>query len=278
MGKIIWLASYPKSGNTWLRAFLHNLLRDPREGYDINRMTDFSFSDSAIEIFQPFLKKPWQEWTQQDVTNTRWAAQRYICSKKIDDQFIKTHNCMIEYGGKPMLYPEFTAGAIYVVRNPLDVAISLAHHYVVDQDEAIRILNNPANGTLGDEHLVFEIHRSWNLHVASWTEQIVPSKLIIRYEDMLEQPRQTFGKVARFLGLKPTADRLIRAIENSSFDKLRKQEDKQGFIERPPKASKFFRSGKANQWRNVLTPEQIDRVIEVNREQMKRWGYLPLPK
>jgi hypothetical protein len=278
MGKIIWLASYPKSGNTWMRAFLHNLLRNPDEGYDINRMTDFSFSDSTIEIFRPFLKKPWQEWSQEDVTNTRWAAQRYICSQRLDDQFIKTHNALIEYGGKPMIYPEFTAGAIYIVRNPLDVAISLAHHYVVDLDEGIRILNNHLNGTLGDEKLVFEIHRSWNMHVESWTTQVVANKLFVRYEDMLERPRPTFGKVAKFLGLKPTPERLIRAIENSSFEKLRKQEDSRGFVERPPKAEKFFRSGKANQWRNVLSPEQIERVVEVNREQMKKWGYLPLPK
>lgn len=278
MGKIIWLASYPKSGNTWMRAFLHNLLRNPKDGYDINQMTDFSLSDSSISMFTPFLKRPWQEWTQQDVTNVRWQAQRLICSRSLDDQFVKTHNCLIEYGGKPMIYPEFTAGAIYIVRNPLDVAISLAHHYVVDIDEAIRILNNPANGTLGDDKVVFEIHRSWSLHVASWTTQMVPGKLVVRYEDMLERPRPTFGRVARFLGLKPTVDRLIRAIDNSSFDSLRKQEEKRGFIERPPKADRFFRSGKANQWRNVLTPAQIDRVVEAHKELMKQFGYLPLPK
>jgi hypothetical protein len=278
MGKIIWLASYPKSGNTWLRAFLHNLLRNPADGYNINKMTDFSFSDSTVEIFKPFLKKPWQEWTAGEITETRWKAQRYICSLKIDDQFVKTHNALIEYMDKPLIYSEFTAGIIYIVRNPLDVAISLAHHYAVSQDEAIEILNNPANGTVGDERLVFEIHRNWKFHVESWTTQSMPNKLVLRYEDMLERPRPTFGKVARFLGLKPTADRLIRAIENSSFEKLKQQEQSEGFVEKPARAESFFRAGKANQWRNVLTPEQIDRVVQVNREQMKQFGYWPLPK
>ena len=278
MGKIIWLASYPKSGNTWLRAFLHNLLRDPKLGYDINRMTDFSFSDSTIEIFKPFLSKPWQEWTIRDITDARWKSQRYICSLKLDDQFVKTHNALIEYMDKPLIYPEFTAGIIYIVRNPLDVAISLAHHYAVSQDEAIDILNSPTNGTMADERLVFEVHRSWDLHVASWTEQVIPNKLVIRYEDMLERPRPTFSKVAKFLGVKPTVERLVRAIENSSFDKLKQQESQGGFVEKPRKAESFFRVGKANQWRGTLTKEQIDRVVEANREQMKKFGYWPLPK
>ena len=95
MGRIIWLASYPKSGNTWMRAFLHNVLRDPPEGYDINKISDFSVSDSNIKLYQLFLKKPWQEWTNQDVANVRNQAQRYICTHKQDDTFVKTHNALI---------------------------------------------------------------------------------------------------------------------------------------------------------------------------------------
>jgi hypothetical protein len=276
MGKIIWLASYPKSGNTWMRAFLHNLLRDPPEGYDINKITDFSFSDSTIHIFKPFLTKPWTEWTVGDIANTRWQAQRYVCMRQLDDSFVKTHNALIEYMGKPIIYPEFTAGSIYIIRNPLDVVISLAHHYAVDMDEAVEIINRPDNGTRNTDQMVYEIHRSWELHVASWTMHAVPGMLTVRYEDMLEKPRQTFGKVAKFLGLKPTPDRLMRAIKNSSFEKLRGQEDKSGFQERPPKAEKFFRAGKAGQWKNVLTQDQVDRIVAVNKEQMKRFGYWPL--
>jgi len=276
MGKIIWLASYPKSGNTWLRTFLHNLLRNPPEGYDINKITDFSFSDSTNRIFEPFLKKPWNEWTVGDVANTRWHAQRYVCSRQMDDTFVKTHNALTEYLDKPLIYPEFTAGAIYIIRNPLDVCISLAHHYAVDLDEAITILNNPQTGTVNDDRIVYEIHSSWSFHVNSWTAVPEPGKLVIRYEDLLDQPRATFGKVTKFLGLKPTPDRLMRAIKNSSFEKLRGQEDKTGFNERPAKAQKFFRVGKAGQWRTTLTQEQIDRVVEAHKEQMKRFNYWPL--
>ncbi len=276
MGKIIWLASYPKSGNTWMRTFLHNLLRDPTEGYDINKINDFSFSDSTIEIYKPFLTKSWDEWTIGEIANTRWQAQRYVCSLRLDDTFVKTHNALIEYMDKPLIYPEFTAGAIYIVRNPLDVVISLSHHYVVPIDDAITILNNPDNGTAGDSRMVYEIHRSWDLHVESWTNRVVPGMMVVRYEDMLAQPRQTFGKVTKFLGVKPTAERLQRAIANSSFDKLRSQEDEKGFVERPANAERFFRVGKADQWRGLLTPEQIERVVEANKISMKKFGYWPV--
>lgn len=278
MGKIIWLASYPKSGNTWMRAFLHNLLRDPKEGYDINEITEFSSGDSGTDGFKLFLKKPVQEWTEQDVMNTRFQVQRLICSRYIDDRFVKTHNSFTLYNGKPLIYPELTAGSIYILRNPLDVAISLSHHYSVDIDEAIDIMGNPNAGVPGSEKQVFEIHRSWSLHVHSWTKQTAPNMLVVRYEDLLEHPQSAFGRVAKFLGLKPTADRLARAIENSSFGKLRSQEDQHGFKERPEKAERFFRTGKANQWREVLTQTQIDRVVEAHRDQMKRWGYWPLQK
>ena len=78
MGRIIWLASYPKSGNTWMRAFLHNLLRNPGESYDINRLGEFSYSDSTIHFYAPYLTKPWQEGTSRDVQETRWKATRDI--------------------------------------------------------------------------------------------------------------------------------------------------------------------------------------------------------
>jgi hypothetical protein len=276
MGKIIWLASYPKSGNTWLRTFLHNLLRDPPEGYDINKITDFSFSDSTNMIFEPFLKKPWNEWTVGEIANTRWHAQRFVCMRRQDDTFVKTHNALTEYMGKPLIYPEFTAGAIYVIRNPLDVCISLANHYMVEVDEAIDIINNPQTGTANDSRIVYEIHSSWSYHVHSWTAVPEVGKLVVRYEDMLDQPRATFGKVTQFLGLKPTPDRLRRAIKNSSFEKLRQQEDKTGFKERAPKAERFFRVGKSGQWKTALTQAQVDRVVSVHQEQMERFNYFPL--
>lgn len=275
MGKIIWLSSYPKSGNTWMRAFLHNLLQDPPDGYDINRISDFSVSDSNPNFYQKFIKKPWRDWTIQDVANARWHVQEHICSLRSDDIFVKSHNALIEYAGKKMIYPEFTAGAIYIVRNPLDVCISLAHHYGCPVDRAIDMINNPRLGIATSEAVVSEVHHNWQLHVKSWTAGLLPALAVLRYEDMLASPMEAFGALVQFLGLRPTPDRLMRAIQNSSFNKLRSQEDQTGFRERPEKAERFFRIGTADQWKDVLTPSQVDSIVSVHQEQMKRFGYLP---
>jgi hypothetical protein len=276
MGRIIWLASYPKSGNTWMRAFIHNLLRDPRDGYDINRLGEFSFSDSTLHFYKEHIGKPVPEWTNQDIMAVRWKVQRDIGKLSTDDVFVKTHNAHIEFDGHPMINMDLSAGAIYIVRNPLDVLISLADHYACPIDEAVRIIGDNSSGTPNGDQLVFEMHRTWSVHVFSWTKQPGPWLHVVRYEDMLRKPIVAFSRVARFLGLTPPRDRLERAIQASSFKSLRAQEDEKGFRERSYKAEKFFRVGKAGQWREVLSKAQIERVVEVHKEQMERFGYWPL--
>ena len=99
----------------------------------------------------------------------------------------------------------------------------------------------------------------------------------MRYEDMLDRPLQSFGAVTRFLGLNPSEERLHRAVEQSSFEKLRQQEDEKGFIERSQVSQRFFRAGRAGQWRTVLTPAQVEAITTAHEAPMRRFGYLPLP-
>ncbi len=276
MGKIVWLASYPKSGNTWIRNFLHNILRDPKGTYDINKMTDLSTGDSIVDWFQRVIKKPRAEWSDQEIADARWEVQRLITLSRPDNVFVKTHNAMVEYLGQPLIHMQWTAGAIYIIRNPLDVAISAADHYGTDIDGAIANMAKSNNGTLGSEKAVYEVHNSWSTHVLSWTQNPHPGLLVVRYEDMLKKPKLAFGNVVRFLGLPAPPERIERAIENSSFEKLRQQEEAGGFRERSEKAERFFRVGKSGQWRDILTKAQIDRIVEAHKEQMARFGYWPL--
>jgi hypothetical protein len=97
----------------------------------------------------------------------------------------------------------------------------------------------------------------------------------MRYEDMLDTPMETFGGLVRFLGLDPPEERLARAIKHASFDELKKQESEKGFVEASRKAESFFRSGRSEQWREDLTKEQIERIVEDHRPQMERFGYVP---
>jgi len=98
----------------------------------------------------------------------------------------------------------------------------------------------------------------------------------VRYEDMIKKPIVAFSRVARFLGLNPERQRLERAIKASSFESLRAQEDAHGFRERSYKAEKFFRVGKAGQWREKLTKAEIERMADIHKVQMERFGYWPL--
>ena len=277
MSKIIWLASYPKSGNTWMRAFLHNLLRDPDESYDINKIGDFSTSDSSIDWYMHQTSRPWQEWTPLEVMRMKRGAQLQICAWRRDDTFVKTHNASTYFLGYPLIYPDLTAGAIYIVRNPLDVCISVTHHYGCDIDQAIEVMGDDTTGSRTNDKIVMEVHKSWSTHVDSWTGQQRPGLAVLRYEDMLKNPVKTFGGLAKFMGLNPPRERLLRAIERSSFKALREQEEKKGFKERSPHAQRFFREGRSGQWRDMLTPAQVDKIVERNKEQMQRFGYWPLP-
>lgn len=274
MGAIIWLASYPKSGNTWTRAFLHNLLMNPKEPADINALNRFCLGEDKAQYYTQFESRPLTELTFKEVMALRPKVHQLLTEAFPDSVFVKTHNFLGEIEGVPLVTMEHTAGAIYIVRNPLDVVISYSHHYGVDIDTAIEQMNNPLMGTPTTEMVVRQVYGSWSMNVQSWTQVPMPSLHVMRYEDMYSQPFQTFATLARFLGLNPPRERLQKAIDNSSFKALQRQERQHGFIERSAN-SRFFREGRPGQWRKALSEEQIARIVEVHREQMARFDYIP---
>ncbi|MGH6718605.1 MAG: sulfotransferase domain-containing protein [Alphaproteobacteria bacterium] len=274
MGKIIWLASYPKSGNTWLRAFLHNLLRNPDRPFDINRLTAFSLGDSLPQFYQRLDPRPPAELSFEEVAHLRPSVHRLMTEASPDNVFVKTHNALVEDYGVPLITLELTAGTIYVVRNPLDVAISYSHHLGWTIDDTIKLLGASAARTPTGENFVSEKMCSWSLHVESWTQRPHPALHVVRYEDMHIQPIRTFAGVARFLGLKPPRERLEKAIRSSSFRVLQEQEKRHGFIERSPLTERFFRAGQMGEWKRVLTEAQVATIVADHGAQMARFGYL----
>lgn len=275
MGALIWLASYPKSGNTWMRSFLHNLFRNKPEPVDINELGDFCIGESAAQWYVRRAGRPLSELSDQEIAELRPTVHKDFTTVFPDSVFVKTHNYLGDWGGVPLHTMEVTAGGIYVLRNPLDVAISVSHHFGETIEEAIAHLANDEQLTGGTDKHVVEVHRSWSTHVKSWTQHPSPQLLVMRYEDMLYKPRKHFKQVANFLGLKPSPERLERAIRNSSFKALKELEQQKGFRERSKKAESFFREGRAEQWREVLTPDQVRRIIADHHEQMERFGYIP---
>lgn len=276
---ILWLASYPKSGNTWTRTFLHNLfkvmhgLSDAEQ--DINRINELSAWDISARKYERHLGAP-----PKDVDRERIAAIRPDVQAELADQsdglaLVKTHHALVMDRGHPTINFSVTSGAIYIIRNPLDVAISFAHHMSATIDQAITRMQMRNLETAVTETSVYEVYGSWSQHVESWTRKPHRAIHIMRYEDMHEAPMEAFGTLARFLTLDPTPEQLAEAIDRSSFERLRKQEEEAGFREKPKNAERFFREGRAGQWREVLTSEQVDRIVADHGSQMERFGYLP---
>jgi hypothetical protein len=278
---IVWIASYPKSGNTWARAFLHNLARARNwEGdeQDINGMGRFSTWELDKRRYADILGfEPDNAVHRREIAATRHAVHRQIADSAQGVVFVKTHNCLVTDRGHSTVNFAVTAGAVYVVRNPLDVAISFAHHAGASIDAAIAHMAATDVESSGSDASIYEVHGSWSQHVGSWTRNQHRALHVMRYEDMLADPQQTFGALARHLHFDASRRHLAKAIERSSFARLQAQENEKGFRERPARADRnFFREGRAWQWKEVLTPSQVDRIVNDHGEQMRRFGYLPL--
>jgi len=275
MAGIVWLASYPKSGNTWLRAFLHNFLRDPERSHDINKLTDLTAGESMTHLYRAQDAALDQHFTDERVRELRPLVHRTISEASPDTVLVKTHNALVEDGGYPLISLELTAGAIYIVRNPLDVVISFSHHNRTTVDKMIEFMGSKTAATVSNEKNVYEVYDSWSGHVASWTATPSPTLHVVRYEDMLANPQKSFAAVVKFLGIEAPRQRIEKAIRLSSFTVLKEQERRQGFRERPSAMEAFFREGKAGQWKKVLTKEQVAAIVAAHREQMARFGYVP---
>ncbi|MBB5208571.1 sulfotransferase domain-containing protein [Chiayiivirga flava] len=276
MGHIVWLASYPKSGNTWLRAFLANLIADRRDPLPLAELARYCEDEALPEHYSALAGRPSAELDFDEITRLRPQVHARIAASHAGTVLVKTHNRAASIDGYPLHNPDVGAAAIYIVRNPLDVAVSMTEHFGLTLDEAIDYLGADNAGTLNDALYVSQSLGAWSQHVASWADQAGPRLLVLRYEDMLEKPGKTLAKAARLVA--PTADsaRIDRAMKHASFRELSQLERRDGFAERSAKSTKqFFRVGRANQWREVLSRAQVERVVAAHRVQMARFKYVP---
>ncbi len=278
MSGIIWLASYPKSGNTWFRVFLGNLLGDSDEPASINRLGKTRIASSRL-LFDDEIGFEASDLTADEIDRLRPELYIHLAQKVSGPVFMKIHDAYLYLdNNRPLIPRDATAGALYFIRNPLDVAVSFAHHSGWDYDTTIaRMADNGFTSCEKSDRLHNQLRQkllSWSSHVKSWVDQTPFDVHVVRYEDMHKNPFQTFAAASRAVGLDPSDDGILLALEHSSFQRLQAQEDVEGFIEKPPSAKKFFRSGKIGSWREELNDAQVRRIVEDHREVMQRFGYL----
>ncbi len=275
MGALIWLASYPKSGNTWMRAYLHNLLRNPPKPASINELDQFCLGESSAGWYSQLGGKPNTEMTAQEIMALRPRVHQEFTKVHPDSVFVKTHNMLGEWHDTPLHNMDVTVAGVYIVRNPLDVVLSMTSHFGVGLDEAVDRLALPGATTQNSAEHVPEYHSDWSTHVRSWTQNPNPQLHFVRYEDLQKKPFKSFAGVAKFLGLNPPKERIMKAIKFASFKELKKQESQEGFKERSDHAPSFFRKGEVGGWRKQLSEAQIEKICRDHTEQMARFNYLP---
>ncbi len=275
MGNILWLASYPKSGNTWLRVFLANLAANRATPLPLSELPRYCEDESSAALYSALAGRSSTGLSIDEIVALRPAVQARIAAGATGTVYVKTHNFRGGFGQHLLHNPEVTAGGIYVVRNPLDVVVSMREHFGIDLDAAIDFLGNEETATENESRWVSQLLGSWSTHVASWSGIEHPGFLTVRYEDLLEKPAKHFARVAKLVGVLDR-ERIGRAMRHASFQTLAGIERRDGFIEASEKSdARFFRIGRAHQWRQVLTREQIGRVVDRHREQMQRFRYIP---
>jgi hypothetical protein len=278
MGNIIWLASYPKSGNTWLRAFLANLIANRPTPLAPSELRDYGDAEALANRFTELAGKPNTSLGASELAALREQVHALIAMQARGSRLVKTHNFNGSFDDHPLINWQVSAGAIYVVRNPLDVAVSMTHHFGLTIDEAIDRLGDERVASINDELFVSHFIGSWSTNVRSWADMAerAPGKVIVlRYEDLLEKPAKHFAKAAKLIGLGQDKARIERAVKHTTFQTLSLLEKQHGFVEAVDEKTRFFFKGRANQWREALNREHVQRIVDDHREQMARFKYIP---
>lgn len=274
MKSIVWLASYPKSGNTWLRMFLANYLMNTTEPMPIARAHQFALGDAMPRLYDTVARRRVDPSEEAAILALRPALLGAIVANRADINLVKTHNQNIAVKGTELIPASHTRLAIYVLRNPLDMVISYAIQYGKTIETTAMEIGLPSNRITSSKLSFAQYLGSWSDHVLGWTRTRKFPVCTLRYEDMIANPGEAFSAALKKMGVPVEKERLDRAIEFSSFDQLRSQEDAHGFVEKSSHADRFFRSGEVGQWRDQLSAETVKLICDRHGKVMRRYGYL----
>ena len=278
--RIVWLASYPKSGNTWTRALLANFLSASQQTFPLNALP-FGPAISSSR-FGELVGLPAEDCSPDEVESLIPACLRVHVAEtaaSAEHRLCKDHGAYVaNRAGEPLFPQDVTAGAVYLVRNPLDVAVSWAFHADEGRfaDSVSRL--NDMHATLGGDGRAQYRKRllDWSAHVGSWRAAPFPV-LVVRYEDLLADTGRELRRVLRFLGFKDAAETQLRdAVARSEFASLREREERECFREKlPTNSGLFFRKGRVGGWRGTLPAAEAHKVVRRHWSTMAAFGYDP---
>jgi aryl sulfotransferase len=287
MRRTIWLASYPKSGNTWFRLLAANLAASGGP-VDINSLPTRDGIASGRGDFEWVTLLDSGLLTHEEADALRPRVYEALVAERGDEhcewpRLVKVHDAYVTTpSGEPLLAGARAAdGAILIVRDPRDVAPSLANHRHCSLDEAIAFMNDQSSGfAAGRRAQPGQLRQrllDWSGHAQSWLDQADVPVHLVRYEDLAARPVETFRAAMAFAGQPVSASDAARAVDHASFDRLQAQERERGFGEWRSRGGDalFFRSGRSQAWRETLTPGQVARIEAAHGPVMARLGYVP---
>jgi hypothetical protein len=279
---IIWLASYPKSGNTWLRSLLAS--------YYFSKDGDFNFNLlQKIDQFPSYNHFKYYDKIFSNPTDTTefWLEEQKKINSDNKVKLFKTHNALCKINGNSFTDSKNTLGAIYIVRDPRNVITSVANHYEINLDQAFEFMTTEQKAIIQkkeNSYVGFVALFSWVFHQTSWVNNKLFPTLVIRYEDLQNETFLTFKKVINFIdNLNKSKSHFKRekakkSIQSCDFERLKKIEIKEGFSESPISKKdnsriNFFKLGKDNDYKKLLTKDLILKMNLEFKDEIKRFNY-----
>jgi len=274
---LLLIASYPKSGSTWVRFVFEALRRGPGRAVSINDLEGGYFGIRRRMLFDDLAPANAGELLSEEIDNVLPAVFRTLSEQPGGPHIVKVHDKADHTPSGAWLFPpECVRAVIYLTRHPFDIVLSYAHHLGLSVPETIAVMRREEIVRRDPRRLSRQLHErwgSWSGNVSSWLDATAYHVVLIRYEDLYRDPRKDFACLADAAGLSTSEAEIARACDLSTFERLRDQERDSGFLERPRTSPAFFRAGKPLSWRGTLDEDSRAQLLEDHGAVMARLGY-----
>jgi len=292
---IIWLASYPKSGNTWVRTIVNQIIfndiKSKNEVFDnLSRIKRYPSRTDIVGLPQiPNTNNLTKEQKKEviDFTVKNWEISQEHINKNNKTNLLKTHNmlCNINLDGKDYSFANLknTEGVIHIVRDPRNIVTSAKNHFSLStEEESVEMICDNYNWTGFTNNEVPQLLSSWGNHYNSW-KKFPKNYLLIKYEDLILDFKKEILKIIKYLSNYfeyNISDTIIEKIEkNTSFENFKELEKKGKFDENSinkitGEKRTFFNLGPNNNWKKILKKESSIKIEELFVNEMKELGYL----